>query len=60
MGENNLGDQDLPIDTTELLNTLSEIADADDEALARSSSSQFDEWLVVLTAWHDSLSGGIA
>ena len=53
------GTSDAAIDTTELVNTLSEIANSDEEAIARSSSSeQFDSWLDVLNQWKDNLSGG--
>jgi hypothetical protein len=44
------------LDTSGLVSTLQAIASMDEEALARSSSSQLDEWIESLTQWHDYLS----
>ena len=44
---------DEQIDTTELVDMLSAIAQMDEETLARSSSPQLDSWLANLSKWYD-------
>jgi hypothetical protein len=44
------------IDASGLIATLEAISSMDEEALARSSSSQLDEWIASLSQWHDHLS----
>jgi hypothetical protein len=46
------------VDTSGLVTTLEAITSMDEEALARSSSGQIDEWIAVLNQWHDHLAGG--
>ncbi|WP_428341216.1 hypothetical protein [Mycobacterium sp.] len=61
MGDQDDGGQDPPVDTTDLVSVLNQIANTDDVALAATSSDQIDGWLAVLSRWQEKLSGdGVA